>query len=222
MVGTRQAGKTEAPREVREAALSAATRLIAEGGLEATSLQEVATAVGVTKQAILHYFPSKESLRAAVLESLVAHWHEALPRLLTAASASHDRFEAVLGELVRFFSSDPYRARVVLREALDRPAETRALLKGPVRPWLMAVAGYIRVGQAGGVHHPDLDPDAYVTLVLELVLVACASAPLLSAAVGEEARARTERELVRLARSALFLSSAKPKPKRRTRSKPSP
>lgn len=191
--------------EAREAMLVAATRLFAERGFEATSFQDVATAVGVSKQAVLHYFASKARLREAVLEAQVAHWHEALPRLLTAATASEDRFEAVLGELVRFFTSDPHRARVVLREALDRPAETKALLKGPVKPWLAAVAGYITRGQRRGEHHATLDPDAYVALMLELVIVACASAPLLDAAVGEGGRARVTGELLRIARTALFL-----------------
>src|SRR5688572_32832596 len=87
---------------LRAAALAAAMRLFAARGFDATPLQAIADELGVTKQAILHHFGTKEKLRDAVFEAMLAHWHAAMPRLL-AASASEDRFDAVLGELTRFF-----------------------------------------------------------------------------------------------------------------------
>src|SRR6516225_7467328 len=121
--------------DVRAATIAAATRLFAAHGFEGTALQDIADAVGVTKPAVLHHFPSKEHVRQAVLDAILAHWNDTLPRLLFAATASHDRFDAVFGELHRFFAADPDRARVVMREVLDRPAEIRRLLRGAVRPW---------------------------------------------------------------------------------------
>jgi TetR/AcrR family transcriptional regulator len=186
------------------AILAAATRLFAAQGVDATSLQAVADVVGVTKQAVLHHYPSKEHLRQAVLGVILAHWNETLPRLLLAAAASEDRFEAVFGELHAFFAEDPDRARVVLREVLDRPAEMRKLLRGPVRPWLEAVAGYIRSGQAGGKHHADVDAEAYVVHVMNLVIAAAACASVTQAALEDDARTRHDRELARIARASLF------------------
>src|ERR1700744_4595551 len=107
--------------DVRVATVSAAMRLFAAHGFEGTALQDIADAVGVTKPAILHHFPSKEHVRQAVLDAILSHWNEALPRLLLAASGSGDRFDAVFGELYRFFSNNPDRARAVARGALDRP-----------------------------------------------------------------------------------------------------
>ena len=218
-----------APLDVRVRAVSAATRLIAAQGFEATSVQAVADEVGVTKQAVLHHFSSKEQLRTAVLEAILAHWTEALPRLLLAASASTDRFDAVFGELHRFFSQEPDRALVVLREALDRPREMKALLRGPVRPWLGAVAGYIEAGKGGGTHYADVDAEAYVVHVLMMVIAASASAavaqPLLEGAAGARpsARDRYDRELARIARASLFCSPPPPRtpdpPKRARRSR---
>ncbi len=40
--------------------------LISERGYNGTSIQDVADAVGVTKQGVLRYFPSKDNLLAAV------------------------------------------------------------------------------------------------------------------------------------------------------------
>jgi AcrR family transcriptional regulator len=204
-----------AETDMRGAIVRAATRLFAAKGFDGTALQEIADAVGVTKPAVLHHFPSKEHIRAAVLDEILEHWQATLPRLLLAATASTDRFEAVFGELHRFFASDADRARVILRESLDRPAEARRLLAGPVRPWLTAVAGYIRAGQAAGRHHPDLDPDAYVLHVLGMVISMTANASVHLAALGDDARARYDRELARIARASLFLPKPPSEPRRR-------
>jgi TetR/AcrR family transcriptional regulator len=199
--------------DVRASVLQAATRLFAAHGFDGTAIQDVADAVGVSKPAVLHHFASKEQLRLAVLAAILDHWQATLPRLLLAATASEERFDAVFGELHRFFTADRDRARVVLREALDRPAEARKLLAGPVRPWVQAIAGYIRAGQASGRHHADVDPEAYVIHMLELVLAATAAVPVMAAGLGEgdasAARARLDRELARIARTSLFTSGAR-------------
>jgi TetR/AcrR family transcriptional regulator len=205
-----------ATQDVRARAVAAATRLIAAHGFEATSVQAVADEVGVTKQAVLHHFPSKEQLRQAVLDAILAHWTEALPRLLLAASASEGRFDAVFGELQRFFATAPDRALVVLREALDRPAEMKRLLKGPVRPWLAAVAGYIESGKQAGAHYVDVDAEAYVVHVLQMVIAAAASGAVTQSLLEGEARSRYDRELARIARQSLFAPRHAP-PLKRTR-----
>src|SRR5580700_11574702 len=106
--------------DVRGATVAAAMRLFAAHGFEGTALQDIADAVGVSKPAVLHHFPSKEHVRQAVLDGILEHWRGTLPRLLLAATAGEERFGAVFGELFRFFSADGDRARVVLREVLDR------------------------------------------------------------------------------------------------------
>lgn len=198
--------------DVRSRVLSEATRLLAARGFDGTTVQDIADAVGVTKPAVLHYFPSKEHVRAAVLEAILVYWKDTLPRLLVAATASEQRFDAVFGELLRFFTSDPNRARVILREALDRPAEMRKLLRGPVRPWIGAVAEYINAGQRSERHPVDIDAEAYVLLILQLVLTASASAAVTSTVLEGDARGRYEREVARIARSSLFPVDPRPAP----------
>ncbi len=189
------------PRIVREA-----TRLFSERGFDGTTLQDIAEAVAVTKPAVLHHFPSKEHVQQAVLEEILAHWESTLPRLLLSATAGESRFDAVIGAVYRFFAEDPFRTRVVLRHALDRPKEARALLRDKVRLWVGAVASYIRSGQDKGLHPKDADPEAYVLLVLELIIVAAASFETMKEALPEGARSRAtfDRELFRIARVALF------------------
>lgn len=188
---------------VRDQVVTEATRLFAASGFDATPLQDIADAVGVSKPAVLHHFPSKEHIRIGVLEAIFAHWRDQLPRLLLTATESHARFDAVLGEVYRFFAANPDRARFVAREVLDRPAQAKAML-GTIVPMLRGIAGYIRAGL--GDKADDVDPDAYVIHVMQLVIGATAMAEVSSGMLGEGAagRARYDRELTRIAKASLF------------------
>lgn len=200
------APRSTEPGDVHNQIIRVATRLMAAHGFEGTSLQDIADAVGVSKPAVLHHFPTKEHIRAAVLEDILTHWREVLPKLLIAASAGEGRFDAIFGELQRFFREAPDRAKLLIRENLDRPEETRKLLRGPVRPWLSAVAGYVKTGEAEGRLHPDLDAEAYVLLALQVVIFTSALGPVVSIAIDEsdEGSERYYREAARIAKAALF------------------
>lgn len=200
---------------MRQQVLRAATRLFAAHGFDATPIQAVADAVGVSKPSVLHHFASKEELRRAVLDNILAHWNEVIPRLLLATTAAEDRFDALSGALVAFFLEDRDRARLLVREALDRPDETRAMLSRTVRPWITAVAEYIRRGQRGGAHWEDVDPEAYVLMVMQSMIVSVSALGVTAAALGDAATEATRleleqrllRESLRIARAALFRRS---------------
>ncbi len=202
-------GARNATQDVRTATVAAATRLFASRGFDGTALQDIADAVGVTKPAVLHHYPSKEHVRQAVLDSILEHWNRTLPRLLLAATESHDRFEGIVGELTRFFAEEPDRARILLRETLDRPADFRKTLQRVLRPWLSTIADYIRTGRDAGRHHSDVDGEAYVLHVIQLVVAGCACGAVTSTLLeGGDGPGRYDRELARIARSSLFTEKA--------------
>jgi AcrR family transcriptional regulator len=69
---TPRAGTKGVPREVREQQLiDAATRLFAQRGYEAVSVDDLAAEVGVTKPIVYAYFGSKEGLYAAGVHRLI-------------------------------------------------------------------------------------------------------------------------------------------------------
>lgn len=208
MVSSSLARKSSA----RDRVIAEATRLFAEKGFDATPLQDIADALGVSKPAVLHHFPSKEDIRRGVLDSILAHWRDELPRLLLSATGSQARFESVLDEVHRFFGRSPARARFIVREALDRPAEARAMLRA-ITPVLRGIAGYIRAG-LGELHGEDVDPDAYVLHVMQMILGAAAFGEVTTVMLGGDAagQQRFDRELARIARSSLFGRTRAPAP----------
>jgi hypothetical protein len=69
---------------------------------------------------------------------------------------------------------------------------------------LGGVAGYIRAGVGDGAD--DIDPDAYVIHVMQLVIGAAAMADVTAVMLGPDAgsRERYDRELTRIAKAGLF------------------
>jgi TetR/AcrR family transcriptional regulator len=193
--------------DVRTHILKVATRRFARQGFDSTSLQEIADEVGVKKPSLLHHFPSKAELLRGVLDNLFEHWTESLPRLLEAVTSGRGRFEAITAELVRFFREDPDRARLVIRELMDRPETMQARLSATLTPWITLIADYIRKSQEAGHVFKDVDPEVYILHIVTLAVSAIAASPVVGAALPgkkDEIADRHMRELMRMARSSLF------------------
>ena len=199
--------------DVSDRILHAATRLFAARGFEGTSLQDVADEVGIRKPSLVYHVSTKDALRLRVLEGVLAHWNEVLPELLKAAATGKDQFDAVVSETLRFFAADPDRARLLVREALDRPEEMARLIRSHVTPWVAIVCDYIRKGQEQGRIYPDVDPEAYVAQVINLVISGVATfhcIGVVAPAPSPEGRMpqRHLAELLRVAKTSLFLPGA--------------
>jgi TetR/AcrR family transcriptional regulator len=190
--------------DARDRILTAATRLFAQRGYNATSVQSVATEVGIRAPSLLYHFPSKELLRDAVLEALLARWKDIVPKVLLAATSGRDRFDGVIGEVVAFFDEEPMRARLLLRESLDRPEQVQALITEHLAPWMSLLTEFIKLGQSEGRIHADLDPEAYVSEVVLLILSHFALGGIASAALTEDLEERRHSELRRLCNAALY------------------
>ena len=76
-------------------------------GFEAVSLDDIAAAVGVTKQTVLYWFPSKDELLGAVIERSAEELTVTIEAALRSAGRGFERIEAVV--------------RAVFRPAVRRP-----------------------------------------------------------------------------------------------------
>jgi len=194
--------------DIRTHILKVATRRFARQGFDSTSLQEIADEVGVKKPSLLHHFPSKNELLRGVLDVLFEHWTEVLPRLLEAVTSGRARFfEAINAELITFFSDDPDRARLVVRELLDRPVQMQGRLAQTLTPWVTLIADYIRKSQQTGHVAEGVDPEVYILHVVTLTVSAIAAFPVVGQALSgskEEIAERHVRELSRITRASLF------------------
>ena len=197
---------------VRDRILKEALRFFSERGFEGTSLQCIADAVGIQKPSLIYHFPSKDDLRQKVVESLVVYWKNELPRMLTANDSEPDRLVSTMNSLVNFFLEDVNRARLVVREMMDRPEETFALLGEHVSPWTRLIGDYLRMGQQSGVYRKDVNPDAYIVQVMVMVVSAVALGNVTSGVVGSTSGISDKsliKELVRIVQSSLYTDTGK-------------
>jgi TetR/AcrR family transcriptional regulator len=101
----------------------------------------------ITRPTLVYRFGSKDGLRTAVLEAVMAHWRDELPRIMAAASSDGPTIDSLLGALFSFFRADPARARLLLREMLDRPEPMSELLRKTVQPWTLMINQAVCMGQ---------------------------------------------------------------------------
>src|ERR1043166_231230 len=112
--------------DTRTRALIAARAAFADRGFDATSLDELARTLGVRKQTILYYFPSKDALLGAVIDDTAAQLAAALERALTRAGSGWDRVEAVVRSVFRVAARNPELLAFVREVSrLGPPATTR-------------------------------------------------------------------------------------------------
>ena len=194
--------------DVRAQILTHATRLFAEQGYDGTSVQQIADAVGIRKPSLLYHFRSKDELREEVLSEMLAHWNTVLPGLLLKASAE-ERFDATMEALTEFFIVDPERARLFLRETLDRPEQMQSMLGAFVQPWVELLGDQLERAKAQSLVRRDVDPQAYAVEVITMAVAGTAVIDTLRVILPDDplrgsTRIRHARELIRIARSSLY------------------
>ena len=82
--------------EVRGRIIREATRLFAERGYAATSVREIAEAVGVTKPTLYYHFGSKDGLFTALVNHHLGCWLDVIAGCLQAPAQVLDEGEVVL------------------------------------------------------------------------------------------------------------------------------
>lgn len=197
--------------DVRAQILTHATRLFAEQGYDGTSVQEIADAVGIRKPSLLYHFKSKDALRENVIAEMLAHWNAVLPGLLLKAS-TEERFDATMEALTEFFIEDPDRARLFLRETLDRPDSMKAMLGQFVQPWVNLLGEQLERAKEQGLVRRDVDPAAYAVEVITMAVAGTAVIDTLDVILPKNparggTRKRHARELIRIARASLYTNN---------------
>ncbi|MEP7226210.1 MAG: TetR/AcrR family transcriptional regulator [Gemmatimonadales bacterium] len=115
--------RTRNPDRSRAAILDAAAHLFADQGYEATSLNQVGTAAGVSRGTPGYFFGSKLELYQAVLDRSFAEVREAVREGRARALASNESPETILAGAVSdyfdFLAARPNFVRLIEREALS-------------------------------------------------------------------------------------------------------
>ncbi len=157
-------GRPKDPRR-RQRILDAARRAFAASGYAGTSLADVATALGLTKAAVLHHFENKESLYVHVVSDLVRD----LGGILSEAGRFEGPFDARLDHLgatvVDFLGTRPGAARLALSELIGRGPWAQ----GPGRSLVAATTNYVVEFLRTGVEEGAIRPQPLEHLAMSII-----------------------------------------------------
>jgi AcrR family transcriptional regulator len=173
-------------------------------GYEATSLDDLARSLGIRKQTILYWFPSKEALLAACFDAAAAELMGELGRTMAAAPDGWPRFRALIRKAFRLAARRPALVGL-LREAdrLGPPASTR-LVEG-LSPLVARAERWLADEMAAGRLRRH-DPDAVVLAAYSMLTGLAAEVETqraLGMATDLRAIVRRERAVERLLAAAL-------------------
>ena len=189
----------------RDTILEAATDLFGARGVEAVSLDQIATEVGVAKQTLLYWFPSKDDLVEQVLAATAAELAVVVEAAIRSAPDDPlDRIEAVVKAVFRPAVRRPALLGLV-REISRLPTSSSDALTTRVQPLVARAVEWMRTEMATGRLRAG-DPSVIVALVYATV-TGIATEPEALRAVGWSADVaglrRLRDELVEFLRAAL-------------------
>lgn len=194
--------------DTRDRVLDAALVSFGGPGFEATSLDAIAADLGLSKQAILYYFPSKQALLDAVIDQSAIELAEVLEGALVAAGPNGDRIEAVVRSVFRLALRRP-ELLGLLREVsrLGPPAATR--LTDALDPMVQRARAFLEAEMDAGRMRKS-DPGLLLMSAYSTVIGVATEVEVLRAVgiePGMKAMVRRRAELIDFLRSALLVDA---------------
>ena len=145
--------------------LEAAAGVIAERGIAATRIADVAERAGTSPPAVLYWFDSKDELLAEALTVDEERFYEKLTERLEALDSPRERLRLLLES-----SAEEYDSRLwmeIWTRAL-RDRSTRRVRRRLDQRWRAQIAEVIRDGQDAG-EFGEADPDDVALLLASLI-----------------------------------------------------
>lgn len=168
--------KRRAPNDDRRAAIAKAAReLIVEKGVEGLRTRDIAERVGINVATLHYHVPTKEALIELVAESLQLFFRgQSLARPRAHLSA----VERMDLEFVDFREIALERPEIMLvfSELMERARRDERIGEAilPIKKkWRQILVELLSEGVSEGAYRPDLDPDAFATVLMSTMIGFC-------------------------------------------------
>lgn len=120
----------------REQYLDTAEALFAERGFYGTSIAAIGNELGLTKQALLHHFGSKENLYGSVLNRISARFGDLSDADTESVAEPIAALKTYLLQILASAVKHPYQTRLLMRELLDNNQRAETAGKWFLKPFL--------------------------------------------------------------------------------------
>ncbi|MBN7798631.1 TetR/AcrR family transcriptional regulator [Parahaliea mediterranea] len=120
----------------RDQFIATAQRLFAAKGFYGVSIAAIAQQMGLTKQALLHHFGSKEKLYGEVLQRISGELMACTDEIIASRVDPLERLTELVLAQYRLQMADQDAARLIMRELLDNEPRAGAAANWYLKPYL--------------------------------------------------------------------------------------
>ena len=149
------------------AVLAAAVRLFNERGYEATSMDDVARRLKITKSSLYHHVTGKQELLRIAVDQALDGLHEVMDEVEGLESPALDRLETLIRRSVLVLAERLDYVTLLLRVRGNTAVEQQALLRR--RIFDAKVTELVKQAQAEGAIRPDVDAATAARLLFGMV-----------------------------------------------------
>ncbi len=136
--------RRSAGEDTRVALLEAATRQFARRGFYGTSIASISDELGLTKQALIHHFGSKEKLYGEVLQQIADQLLANVVEATSDESEPRRQIERLLELLYESRKTSPEQTQLITRELLDNRPRAEHAGTWYLKSFLSAVVALVR------------------------------------------------------------------------------
>ena len=129
-----QTPQTRIQREKREMILDAALDVFSKHGFRGATLDQIATAAGISKPNLLYYFTGKEAIRVERLERLMDNWLAPLREFDAEGEPVHE-IRAYIRRKLEMARDYPRESRLFANEIIQGAPRFLEGLKGHCATW---------------------------------------------------------------------------------------
>lgn len=170
-------------QSTRDELLETAMRLFAERGFDGVSIANIADEHGLTKQALLHHFKTKEKLYGEILLIISRDLNDTLSEALETYEDPQEQLNALLLGFVSSGPSDDIRTRLLMRELLDNQRRAATAGAWPLSRWLERLTEVVEAA-IGSTAIPKAQTFALLYQLLGAVNYFAISQPTLNGILG--------------------------------------
>jgi len=142
--------------------LDAAARLFSTRGYHATSVQDIADAVGILKGSLYHHFESKEAILYRIVKEPITRLHRTVAEIAAMPGPAAAKLERAAAAHVQAFHDHYPHLFVYLRETEDVRRRFRASAGLGPRDYERLWGDIVQGGMKSGEFRADLDPTVVV------------------------------------------------------------
>jgi AcrR family transcriptional regulator len=131
--------------------LERSAELFAARGFAATSMQDIAGALGVSRPSLYHYFDSKEAIMLRLVEGLAASTEAAIAGVLKTDTPPDRKLRALVTALIAPIAESPGRFRLLLTSDASVGLSGTGRLRNLERAVVRSIASVIADGVEAGL-----------------------------------------------------------------------